>query len=255
MKNDYYFIYETTNLINGMKYRGMHKTKNINDNYLGSGVIVRKSIKKYGKENFKREILEFCDSYDDLIELEKKYVNNEWVKNRDNYNAKTGGQSSGILSSESKNKISETLKKKYQNGELTSNIGNWMIENGHLRKGIKMNEEIKKKCSISGKKRFEENKENHPLVLFHNKIITDETKDKISKSLKERYKTKIHPSTGKTHNGNKNQIPWNKGLKGVQKSCNKGIPRDKYECPHCGKFVDVGNGNRWHFDNCKNKPI
>ncbi len=71
MKNNYFFVYETTNLINGMKYCGIHKTKNINDKYLGSGTTFINAIKKYGKENFKREILEFCNSYDELLEREK----------------------------------------------------------------------------------------------------------------------------------------------------------------------------------------
>jgi hypothetical protein len=148
MKNNYFFVYETTNLINGMKYRGIHKTKNINDKYLGSGTTFINAIKKYGKENFKREILEFCNSYDELLEREKIYVNEDWVKNRNNYNIKTGGQSSGILSEDSKLKISKTLKEKYKNGEITSNIGNWIKENGNwLSNGGVINEQSKEKSS------------------------------------------------------------------------------------------------------------
>lgn len=60
-KNDYFFVYETTNLVNGMKYRGIHKTKKINDNYLGSGKVFVNAIQKYGKENFKREMIFFND--------------------------------------------------------------------------------------------------------------------------------------------------------------------------------------------------
>ena len=51
------FIYLTTNVINGKQYIGSHNGE-INDSYLGSGKLLIKSIKKYGKENFKRIILE-----------------------------------------------------------------------------------------------------------------------------------------------------------------------------------------------------
>src|ERR1017187_9973299 len=114
----YYFVYETTCLINSKKYRGIHKTENINDGYLGSGLSFKLSVKKYGKENFTREILEFCNSYDNLLELEKIYVDEEWVKDKSNYNLKTGGQSAGILSEESRKKLSETLKEGYRSGRL-----------------------------------------------------------------------------------------------------------------------------------------
>lgn len=48
-------VYCVTNLINGKKYIGQNKTCNIN--YLGSGKLIRYAIKKYGKENFIKQIL------------------------------------------------------------------------------------------------------------------------------------------------------------------------------------------------------
>ena len=54
-KVKYHFLYKTTNLINGKYYYGMHSTYKLNDGYLGSGKILRYSIRKYGKENFSIE--------------------------------------------------------------------------------------------------------------------------------------------------------------------------------------------------------
>lgn len=48
-------IYKTTNLINNKIYVG--KDSHNDSNYFGSGTILVKAIKKYGKENFKKEIL------------------------------------------------------------------------------------------------------------------------------------------------------------------------------------------------------
>ena len=70
MKNKFMFIYLTTNLINNKIYVGQHTTTNLDDGYLGSGKILQKAIKKYGKENFRREILEFCDGSDVLNKSE-----------------------------------------------------------------------------------------------------------------------------------------------------------------------------------------
>lgn len=56
-----YIIYKTTNLINGKIYVGQHNTS-ADDGYLGSGVLLKKSINKYSRESFNREIIEYCTS-------------------------------------------------------------------------------------------------------------------------------------------------------------------------------------------------
>ena len=65
-------VYITTNLINGKKYIG--SDSNNNPSYYGSGVSLIKSIKKYGKENFKKEILAETDDYSLMRELEEYYI-------------------------------------------------------------------------------------------------------------------------------------------------------------------------------------
>ncbi len=57
-------VYLIENLINGKKYVGMD-SKN-NPKYLGSGTLIVKAIKKYGRENFKKHILEECSSIEEL---------------------------------------------------------------------------------------------------------------------------------------------------------------------------------------------
>ena len=71
----YYIIYKTTNLINNKNYIGMHSTNNLDDNYLGSGKLLLQDIKKYGKHNFKREVLEILNSEEEMIKREIEIVN------------------------------------------------------------------------------------------------------------------------------------------------------------------------------------
>ena len=69
----------------------MHSTDDLNDGYIGSGKKLWYSIKKYGKENFKIEYLEFFKNRKLLIEAEKKIVNNELIKDPLCLNLKLGG--------------------------------------------------------------------------------------------------------------------------------------------------------------------
>ena len=75
IKNLYGFIYVTTNLINGKFYIGQKVFDNRSKNYLGSGTVLKKAIKKYGKENFHRDIIDIAFNQSNLDYLEVFYIN------------------------------------------------------------------------------------------------------------------------------------------------------------------------------------
>lgn len=97
------YTYQVVCNINGKSYIGVHKTNNIDDGYLGNGIIYNRpstikknncyhnAIKKYGFDNFTKYIMCFFDTYEEALSEEKFIVNSEWVKKRDNYNTALGG--------------------------------------------------------------------------------------------------------------------------------------------------------------------
>lgn len=88
--NDYY-IYLTTNLINGKKYIGQHKGLP-DDDYLGSGSTFLKALKKYGKENFSKEILCFCQTREEADKKEREIIQfYNAVEDKTFYNNSEGG--------------------------------------------------------------------------------------------------------------------------------------------------------------------
>lgn len=74
METKIIYNYVTTNALNNKKYIGMHSAINVNNSYLGSGVLLKRAIKKYGKEIFKKEVLCVCESKEIAHENEKKYI-------------------------------------------------------------------------------------------------------------------------------------------------------------------------------------
>lgn len=107
------FVYLTTNLTNGKQYVGAHNGE-INDAYLGSGNILYHAIIKYGRKNFKREILEICDTPEESFKLEEKYIKKYNTLSPNGYNISPyGGNLPGSkLNEETKKKISDTRKRK-----------------------------------------------------------------------------------------------------------------------------------------------
>ena len=89
----YYTIYKIINKINNKYYIGMHKTKNLDDGYMGSGKNILASIKKYGNDNFIKEILFIFDNENEMINKEKELVTEELLNDNLCYNLKLGGSS------------------------------------------------------------------------------------------------------------------------------------------------------------------
>ena len=93
----YHFIYRTTNLLNEKFYVGMHSTDNLEDGYVGSGKRLGYSVRKYGLENHKFEILEFLPSREELKKREAEVVNEEMLKHPLCMNLKFGGEGGGRI--------------------------------------------------------------------------------------------------------------------------------------------------------------
>lgn len=131
-------IYKTTNLINGKIYIG--KLVRFRPGYFGTGKWITRALKKYGRQCFKREILEECKTHEELCEKEIFYIDYYGATDpKIGYNIHIGGE--GAMhgqhhSEESKRKISE-----YQRNRIVSN--ETKIRMSIAQKGlIKSNETI-----------------------------------------------------------------------------------------------------------------
>lgn len=86
-------VYKITNNINNKVYIGVHTQKDSSfDGYLGSGLLIRKAILKYGKENFSRRTLKTFYNLDDAYSYEEHIVNTDFVNSSRTYNIKVGGR-------------------------------------------------------------------------------------------------------------------------------------------------------------------
>ncbi len=87
----YYTVYKIRNKINGKTYIGSHKTKNLEDGYMGSGKYLKHAIEKHGVENFEKSILHIFDNPEQMFAMEAELVNEEFLTNENTYNLKIGG--------------------------------------------------------------------------------------------------------------------------------------------------------------------
>jgi hypothetical protein len=149
----YHIIYKTQNLINNKIYIGYHKTENLDDNYLGSGKLIKQAIEKYGKENFERKILYIFPTVEEAFIKEAEIVNENFISREDTYNIKLGGEggwdyinrlpNDDPLKIERGKKISEVINKMYKERKLISKGWTWN------QKGKKLSKETKRLISIN----------------------------------------------------------------------------------------------------------
>jgi group I intron endonuclease len=201
-------IYKTTNLIDNKFYIG--KDKRNDPKYLGSGLLLNRAIKKYGIENFKKEILEQCETEEQLCEREKYWIK-ETKAQEIGYNIADGGHGGNTYTEETKKRISELFKGRYISPETKEKRNQTRIKNktenpekyklsekrkkdiGDSHRGKTISEEQKRKLS----ERME-NFNNYSAEFLYNqkknkcginnsmygKKHTEETKKKMSESHK-----------------------------------------------------------------------
>lgn len=189
-----YIVYKTTNLINHKIYVGIHKTEDLNDTYLGSGLVFQQALKKYGKENFEREILCVCDNVEDAMFIESVIVNKDFLQRKDVYNRALGGICYPTFSEESKQNLSEKMTQLWSTDEYKEKMNKifnspefkkirsyyakkWIEDNpekfqerinkinknpekirktAEKHRGMKRSEESKRKMSLAAKKHMED---------------------------------------------------------------------------------------------------
>ena len=152
-------------LVNGKAYVGVHTCDH--DDYIGSGTYFRRAVKKYGKKQFSREILQHYETQEELNVAERYWIKNLNTKVPHGYNLTDGGVGSLNPSEETRRKMSE------HNGMRRPEIRERAIAvlqaNRHRRTYGKASQETRHKMSEAHKGRIR-------------KPHTEETKQKISKS-------------------------------------------------------------------------
>lgn len=167
----HYTVYKTTCKKSGKIYIGKHQTKNLNDGYFGSGKLLGYALKKYGRDNFEKELLYVFSTEEEMNCKEAELVTEEFCAREDTYNLCPGGKGgwgyvnqNGLHSYQDDNLSEQLRRKKISNAlkgrrnpifevwlENAHKIGYFQrFENGF--KGKKHSEETKRKigktCSL-----------------------------------------------------------------------------------------------------------
>ena len=230
----YGYIYITTNKVNNKRYIGQHKG-DFDSKYYGSGKIISNAILKYGTENFVVEILEKCDSKEELNKREKWWIKHfNAVENKSFYNIAKGGEGGHtiagyneeqkaiysrnmsnalkgrVFTDEHKMKISKSLKNANldRHGKNNSFYGKThseetkrkISETLSKRRGYKHSEETKRKISESHKGKtvsLETRKKMSEITTMRNlgSKHSEETKRKISESNKVKVEISLNKKT------------------------------------------------------------
>lgn len=184
----------------------MHKTKDLNDGYMGSGKLIQRAIEKHGIDNFTKEILHVFDNESDMKSKEAELVTEEFLACDDVYNLCPGGNGGfGYINKNCHNNKGNNRKIGNYGFRINSNVDHyWTSETS---------KEMLKKFYLNGGK--------NP---FLNKKHSMETKNKISDIMKEKQSGDLNSQFGTIWitNGLENkkikkesEIPegWNRGRK------------------------------------------
>lgn len=229
------YIYKTTNLLNGKFYIGkrVYRAKD-DDWYLGSGIYLNRAIKKYGRINFKKEIIEWCNDKNHLCEREKFWII-EFKARELGYNLSEGVEG-GNVGVDAYNKISKKSKS--------------------VKKPKEFGEKISK--ALKGKSKSKDHIEKVRLALIGKKRSL-ETITQMSKTTKAKYASgwqspvqitvyQYDKKTGDFLNTYKSSTEASKLLnisrKGITNNCNKIIKSSGGFIWSKEKFLNIKNESR-----------
>jgi hypothetical protein len=154
-----HYLYKTTCLVTNKYYIGMHTTNNQEDGYMGSGKRLRYSIRKYGIENHKKDILELFESRELLIEAEKVAITPEMLVDNNCMNLMGGGKGGFISEEQQKHRSkcggmasSEKLKNDNEWRKRHASIASNNMKKAHKEGKIKYN-------TFTGRKHTQETKD------------------------------------------------------------------------------------------------
>jgi hypothetical protein len=167
----------------------MHSTDNIDDDYFGSGYKIRRSIKKYGKNNHIKEIMEFLPDRKSLRQREKELVSETLLKDDFCMNLVVGG-GGGFISIEGvKNgrKICDEILRKKHGDDFRRII----VKNYYENLSPEENEKRVEKIKIGQK-----NSNFDFGSTFRGKKHTEESKLKIGESNKIKQKGELNSQFG-----------------------------------------------------------
>lgn len=119
----YRIIYMTTNLITGKKYIGKHTCEDLDDGYYGSNEELIEDIKVLGKDNFKREILEFASTEKEARARESYHLRkNIVVESKEFYNETYAASGGNPFKNWTKERYDQyiSLQRKVQTGKKRS---------------------------------------------------------------------------------------------------------------------------------------
>ncbi|MBR1580949.1 MAG: GIY-YIG nuclease family protein [Selenomonadaceae bacterium] len=189
-------IYRITNNLNGKIYIGQTQ-KTLRERMAGhlcDALYVDNAIKKYGIENFTIEVVEDCETPEELNDRERYWIAFFNCIAPNGYNLTDGG-SNASPSDETREKISNTLKEYYeQNPEKRQEISEFQKKRfedpeerqkaaERTRKSFE-NPEVAAKHAESQRRRFEREEERQKIVEFMTgREMPQETRDKISATL------------------------------------------------------------------------
>lgn len=173
MSKKFNYFYKITNNINNHFYYGIHSTDNLNDGYMGSGHRLQNAYKKYGIENFTKEILKYFDTRKKCAEYEASIVTEQLVIDDNCYNIKLGGEGWNTQNMLPVFDIKLQIKKLVHKDEYNNNKNNYTLVGCDFSKNILVKYKTSDEYFIITKEEYYKNKQLYNQFSSNTVVVKD----------------------------------------------------------------------------------